>query len=90
MQKLIPKLTTLILITAFVVLYSGCSKRALMNPYKKQEFNLLGIVHNKPASYQPVKKVSLPISYRDVLFNRENYSGRELRLLWGLITITDY
>ena len=78
------------MLLALVLLCTGCSRKGVMNPYKQTEFNLLGVVHNKPHSFNPVPKTSIPISYKDVLPNRENFSGRELRLLWGLITVTDY
>jgi hypothetical protein len=91
MQKTFPKLMVLLLIATVLSLSSGCSSRkGVMNPYKKRDFNLLGIVQHKPYSFNPVAKTSIPISYHDVLFNRENFTGRELNLLWGLVTITDY
>ena len=81
----------LVLLVAVLSLSSGCSSRkSVMNPYKKRDFNLLGIVQHKPYSFNPVSKTSIPISFHDVLFNRENFTGRELNLLWGLVTITDY
>ena len=80
----------LLFLAGLLLLGTGCSKKGVMNPYKKSEFNVLGIIHNRPHSFNPVPKTSLPISYGDVLPNRENYSGREVRLLWGLITVTDY
>ena len=90
MKKLTALKTTHLFLGIFFLLCAGCSTKGVMNPYKKSELNVLGIVHNRPHSFNPVPKTNIPISYGDVLPNRENFSGRELRLLWGLITVTDY
>ena len=90
MKKTFAKLVLLLVLAGLLGLNTGCRKKGVMNPYKKKTFNLLGAVHNNPYSYQPVTPVTIPISYQEVLFNRENFGGRELTLLWGLITITDY
>ena len=73
-----------------VLLFSGCSRRESMNPYKREEFNLLGIYQSKPASFKPVSKATIDVSTKEVMIQRENFSGRERSILWGLITVTDY
>ena len=90
MKKLSALKTPQLLLSLFFLVSAGCSSKGVVNPYKKSELNVFGVVHNKPNSFNPVPKTSIPISYGDVLPNRENFSGRELRLLWGLITVTDY
>ena len=90
MKKIFTKLVLLLVLAGLLGLNTGCRKKGVMNPYKKRTFNLLGAVQTNPYSYQPVTPVTIPISYKDVLFNRENFGGREVSLLWGLITITDY
>ena len=90
MKKTFAKLVLLLVLAGLLSLNMGYRKKGVMNPYKKQNFNLLGIVQDRPYSFNPVSPVTIPISYKDVLFNREDFGGREVRLLWGLITITDY
>ena len=90
MKKLSALKTPQLLLSLFFLVSAGCSSKGVVNPYKKSELNVFGVVHNKPHSFNPVPKTSIPISYGDILPPRENFSGRELRLLWGLITVTDY
>ena len=90
MKQFPAKHIPLLLLASLLFICAGCSNKGVVNPYKKSEFNLLGIVHKRPHSFNPLPKTTLPISYSDVLPYRENFSGSELRLLWGLITVTDY
>jgi hypothetical protein len=90
MLKRNPIVFTLLLACLGLVFFSGCSRRQSMNPYKQEEFNLLGVYRSKPASFRPTSKVTLPISTKDVMLQRENFSGQERSFLWGLITVTDY
>jgi hypothetical protein len=91
MLKLAPHTLTLPAALLALVFFSGCAKRAQsMNPYKEEEFNLLGIYRSKPNSFNPVSPVSLSISTKEVMLQRENFSGRERSFLWGLVTFTDY
>ena len=90
MKKLSALKTPQLLLSLFFLLSAGCSSKGVVNPYKKSELNVFGVLHNRPNSFNPVSKTSIPISYGDILPHRENFSGRELRLLWGLITVTDY
>jgi len=90
MLKRNPILFTLLLACLSLIFASGCSRRQSMNPYKQEEFNLLGIYRSKPASFRPTSKVTLPITTKEVMLQRENFSGQERSFLWGLITVTDY
>lgn len=91
MLKLTPRtLAPVFAILALAVL-SGCSKRASsMNPYKEESFNVLGIYKSSPNSFNPASPVTIPVRTQEVMFQRENFSGRERSFLWGLVTFTDY
>jgi len=90
MLKRTPTFYLFILSLIGVLLFSGCSRRQSMNPYKREEFNLLGVYQSKPASFKPASKATIDISTKEVMLQRENFSGRERSILWGLITVTDY
>ena len=90
MLKRNPIVFFLLLACLGLIFVSGCSRRQSMNPYKHEEFNLLGIYQSKPASFRPTSKATLPISTKEVMLQRENFSGQERSFLWGLITVTDY
>ncbi|MGJ3242766.1 MAG: hypothetical protein ACFE0O_07425 [Opitutales bacterium] len=51
--------------------------------------NYLGIVKTTERSYDPVSPTTLDV-HTDQLSGRENYSGRKVEFLWGLITVADY
>jgi hypothetical protein len=90
MLKRTPSFHLLILLCVGFLLLSGCSRRQSMNPYKREEFNFLGIYQSKPSSFKPAPKATIPISTKEVMLQRENFSGRERSILWGLITVTDH
>lgn len=81
------KLVTLLalLIAAFCI--TGCDRgQAQMGP---RETNVLGIAKLERESYTHVGTNTFAVS-TDELYNRQNFSGDKLTLLWGLVTIKDY
>ena len=91
MLKLTPRTLAPVFAILALVFNSGCTKRAeSMNPYKEESFNVLGIYRSNPNSFKPASPVTIPLSTREVMFQRENFSGRERSFLWGLVTFTDY
>lgn len=51
--------------------------------------NAFGLVESRPAHFAPPGNTTFALSTKE-LSSRENVTGRETRLLWGLLTITDY
>ncbi len=51
--------------------------------------NAFGLIQSRPAHFAPPKDTTFAVSTKDLTL-RENVTGRETRILWGLITITDY
>jgi hypothetical protein len=54
-----------------------------------KEANLLGVAKINKADYQPSNPTTFLLS-TDELYTRKNFSGDQVSLLWGLITLKDY
>jgi len=54
-----------------------------------RETNLLGVAKLERENYTPSGPNTFAL-HTSELYNRENFSGDKLTLLWGLITIKDY
>ena len=54
-----------------------------------KEANLLGVAKINKAHYQPSGPSTFSLS-TDELYTRKNFSGDQVSLLWGLITLKDY
>jgi hypothetical protein len=81
------KLVTLLalLIAAFCI--TGCDKgQAQMGP---RETNVLGIAKIEKENYTYTGSNTFAVSTHE-LYDRNNYSGDKVTLLWGLVTIKDY
>ena len=67
--------------------FTGCdSGRAQL---AKADTNVLGIVTYSAEDYSPTGPDTIAIS-TDELYGRDNFSGKKVTLLWGLVTLKDY
>lgn len=81
------KIIAFLLITASASLFSGCkSNHVQMGP---QGSNLLGIVKVEKAVYTPTSPTTVVVQ-TDEIYDRRDFSGDKVTLLWGLITLKDY
>ena len=67
----------------------GCATTDASASAPTSGFNLLGIVQVENAAYAPTKATE-PTIAEGQLGNNDNPTGRKVKLLWGLITYTDY
>lgn len=56
---------------------------------EKSEANVLGLVKYEDENYSPTGPDTIAIS-TDELYDRDNFEGKKVTLLWGLITLKDY
>ena len=81
------KIIALLSISISALIFTGCGRgTSQMGP---KEANLLGVVKINKAHYQPSGVATFSLS-SDELYTRKNYSGDQVSLLWGLITLKDY
>ncbi len=81
------KIIALLLISISALISTGCDGgTSQMGP---KEANLLGLAKISEAHYQPSNSATFPVS-TDELYTRKNFSGNQVSLLWGLITLKDY
>ena len=81
------KLTAILLLVASAFAFTACSSSdTTMLP---KETNFLGMVKYSPESYANTGFATLAIS-TDELFARKDFSGNQLSLFWGIVTIKDY
>ena len=81
------KIIALLSISISALIFTGCSRgTSQMGP---KEANLLGVVKINKAHYQPSGPATFSLS-SDELYTRKNFSGDQVSLLWGLITLKDY
>lgn len=85
MRKLL--VLTSLIATAFV--FAGCAGDSNSTAMGPRHSNFLGIYKNEKASYKPTSLASFTIASDD-LVARDNYSGEQTTLLWGLVTLKDY
>ena len=64
-------------------LFAGCASTG------GRDGNFLGLIETRDASFRPSPPATIAVSTSEIA-NRDEPSGRETRLLWGLITIQDY
>ena len=75
------------LVAALALIFSGCDGgRAQM---EKTEANALGIVKYQDNNYSPTGPATIAVS-TDELYDRDNFGGKKVTILWGLITLKDY
>lgn len=70
-------------LVAVVALFAGCASTG------GRDGNFLGIIETRDASFRPASPATIGVSTNEIA-KRDEPSGRETRLLWGLITIKDY
>ena len=81
------KIIALLFISISALIFTGCDGgTSQLGP---KEANLLGIAKINKAHYQPSGPANFSVS-TDELYTRKNFSGNQVSLLWGLITIKDY
>ena len=81
------KIIALLSISISVLIFTGCDGgTSQLGP---KEANLLGIAKINKAHYQPSGPATFSLN-TDELYSRKNFSGNQVSLLWGLITIKDY
>lgn len=81
------KLLALFSLSIASLVFTGCDGgMAQMQP---AETNVLGIVKIQDESYAPTGNGTIDVSSDD-LYPRKNFGGKEVSLLWGLVTFTDY
>ncbi len=81
------KIIALLLISIFALIFTGCDGgTSQMGP---KEANLLGVAKINKSHYQPSSPTTFSLS-TDELYTRKNFSGDQVSLLWGLITLKDY
>lgn len=74
-------------LTFALVAFAGC---ATTPPGEgRQHVNVLGIVEVKERSFEDPGNLTFAVSEGDLIANKEP-TGRQVKLLWGLITYTDY
>lgn len=74
-------------LAALALVLSGCNSEKKYAANKDTKF--LGIMNSSPGSYQHPRPTSFTLS-TDEIVNRDNISGDNVSLLWGLVQIKDY
>ena len=84
----ISTVTSLIVIALAALFSTGCMKNesAYTVPSKS---SFLGIVEHNEATFEPVGANTIAVK-SDELGPRNNFSGDNVKILWGLITLKDY
>ena len=81
------KIIAILSISISALIFTGCDRgTSQMGP---KEANLLGVVKINKAHYLPSGHATFSLS-TDELYTRKNFSGDQVSLLWGLITLKDY
>jgi hypothetical protein len=81
------KILAFLSISFAALVLTGCDGgTAQMGP---KETNVLGIVTVEKESYAPTYSTTFALS-TDELYDRKNFSGDKVTLLWGLVTLKDY
>ncbi len=87
------KKTALLLSSLALVLLSGCNtgpttaqKDNMLKP--NNDYNFFGIVKSEQGSFYEPSITTAAVSSDDIT-TRDNYSGDQVTLLWGLITLRD-
>ncbi|MGJ8638654.1 MAG: hypothetical protein ACSHYA_04615 [Opitutaceae bacterium] len=76
-----------LLIAVSALVFTACDSGHAQ--LEKKETNLLGAVSYSAESYAPTGPGTVAISTNE-LYDRDNPTGDQVSLLWGLITIKDY
>lgn len=81
------KLIALMSLSVASLVFTGCDGgTAQMQP---DESNVLGIVKIQDDNYSSTGASTFAVS-TDELYTRNNFEGKKVSLLWGLVTIKDY
>ena len=83
------KLLLLLIVAAGSFFSSGCSVVPSVRNMWSKNVNVAGAFERYPNSFNPVHAGTLRTRTEE-LWYRRNFSGDQTRLLWGLLTITDY
>ena len=81
------KIIALLSITISALVFTGCDGGS--SQMGSKEAHLLGVAKINKAHYQPSGVATFSLS-TDELYSRKNFSGDQVSLFWGLITIKDY
>jgi hypothetical protein len=84
---MLTKIIALLSISISALVFTGCVGGTSQMGHK--EVNLLGVAKIHKAHYQPSSPATFSLS-TDELYTRKNFSGDQVSLLWGLITLKDY
>jgi hypothetical protein len=81
------KILALLSLSFAALVFTGCDGGTAQMGSK--DANLLGLATVEKESYEPTGVASFTLS-SDELYDRKNYSGDKVTLLWGLVTLKDY
>ncbi len=70
-------------ITVVLSVVSGCATA------DRGSQNAFGLIQSRPAHYAPPKDTTFALSTKELVL-RDSPTGRETKIFWGLVTITDY
>jgi hypothetical protein len=83
MKLLVKSALRFVVLGSALIFFVGCASTG------GRDSNLLGIIETRDASFRPASPTTIGLSTREI-GTRDEPSGRETRLLWGLFTIKDY
>ena len=86
MKICLPRLVLMLLIVGLAIGFLGCASHPQGTG---QTANFLGLVTVTDSSFEPANQTTVSISSKEIGMD-EDLSGRQVELLWGLITLTDY
>lgn len=78
---------TLVCLAALALFFTGCNSDKRYAAHKNTQF--LGIMESKPGSFDPTDNSAITLK-TDEIVSRDNVSGDQVSLLWGLIRFQDY
>ncbi|MCC5807384.1 MAG: hypothetical protein JJU00_13760 [Opitutales bacterium] len=83
MKSVRARIFPVVSVVVVVLATSGCATA------DRGSQNAFGLIQSRPAHFAPPKDTTFAVSTKELVL-REDPTGRETRLFWGLITITDY
>lgn len=85
--KLLALLSLSLSLSIASLVFTGCDGgTSQMGP---KETNVLGIAKVQDENYSPTGPGTFAVS-TDELYSRQNFEGKKVSILWGLVTIKDY
>jgi len=85
-MKKVTALCLFLALSAGALLTSGCKNS---EGIARSDTNFLGIVKMNAGSYEEIDSTTFDV-HTSELYTREDISGDNIELLWGLVTIADY